>query len=163
MFDCFSIRKILKIRFPLCFHENYSVYDNCEETSWRHRTFLCIRLLCIYLYWTIWKLYFRGQNREEEKGEDHGENYPIKGITVFQDQLFICHICLYVIPSTLTEKMPSVTRPSTFPIPIAIHRLRSLCFMIHSPKLPAMTVRSLVLFYCGEVMTKAAGGIPHLV
>lgn len=59
--------------------------------------------------------------------------------------------------------MPTVARPSTFPIPKAIHRLRSLCFMIHSLELPAMTARSVVLFYSGEVMAKAAGGIPHLV
>lgn len=78
--------------------------------------------------------------------ENYSVNDPIKGNAVFQDQLFICLICLYVIPSTLTEKMPTVTRPSTLPIPIAIHRLKSLHFMFYSPELPAMTARSLVLF-----------------
>lgn len=66
----------------------YSMYDACKETSCRYGASFHINLLCLYLYW-IWKKYYRGEEREEEKGNDHGENDPIKENAVFQDQLFI--------------------------------------------------------------------------
>lgn len=70
----------------------------------------------------------------------------------------------YLIQSVLTGKMPTmIARPSTFPIPIAIHSQRPHCFLIHSTEFSAMTARRLVLFYRGEAMAKAAGGTCHLV
>lgn len=41
-------------------------------------------ILYLYLYWTIWKRSFRG----EEEGKDHGEDDPIKENVVSQDELF---------------------------------------------------------------------------
>lgn len=65
----------------------------------------------------------RGEEGEEGRGKDHGENYSIKENAVFQDQLF------YLIQSTLTEKMPTmIARHSTFPTPAAIHKQKPLCY-----------------------------------